>query len=397
MGFAAASARTCAFAQAKDVRYSGGVNRVLQASALLFFAMACKPSQDASVGIAADGGSGGGASDAAEATSSTQSQETGVGGSSAGTGDAGTDGPQVLYQRAARPQKALEVDETHIYWNEADGDGLRFMAAPKDGSGPVETLGEWSGDDVQKAPLATDSESVYWRYDTKIIRLNKATRTLTEIDVGSRWGSLLVDEDALYTSGRDCAGIILVNKETLEIVKITIPNGGGGSASLTMDRDDVICSHGQFIHAISKKDRSVRDIARDDRFVDTGLYGFGPVASDGETLFWLNLPPTLGTDTESLERRRKAGGSVEVLAVFGRRAGSHLRFDAARGRLYTIAKNPAGTPLLSYSIANHELQELATKQPASGGITFDSKYIYWTLDPLEPAGVIMRMKAPEGS
>lgn len=113
------------------------MNRALPGSALLFFAMACKPSQDTSVGIAADGGSHGGASDAAVDSSGVGPQGPGVGGSNAGTSDAGTE-PEVLYQLTARPI-TIEVDETHLYWNEVAAD-LRIMAAPKDGSGPVEKL-----------------------------------------------------------------------------------------------------------------------------------------------------------------------------------------------------------------------------------------------------------------
>src|SRR5690606_13536576 len=105
------------------------------------------------------------------------------------------------------PQTALEVDATHAYWNEAAADGLRFVAAPKDGNGPVEVLGEWSSSDIQIKPLASDSESIYWRYDTKIIHMDKETRALTEIDVGHGWGDLLVDDKALYTSDRYCAGV----------------------------------------------------------------------------------------------------------------------------------------------------------------------------------------------
>ena len=164
---------------------------------------------------------------------------------------------------------------------------------------------------------------------------------------------------------------------------------------LALDQDDVICSHGQFIHAISKKDHVVRDLARDDRFVETGLYGFGPVASDGKTLFWLNNPPDLSAHTESLERRTKAGGSVEVLAVIGRN-GAHLRFDIDRGWLYTVSSSSAsGVPVVGYSLATQELKELATDQMATFAITFDSDYIYWSVtEGFDTAGAIMRMKAP---
>lgn len=43
-----------------------------------------------------------------------------------------------------------------------------------------------------------------------------------------------------------------------------------------------------------------------------------------------------------------------------------------------------------------DVSQLAISPRSGGGITFDSEYIYWTLDPLELAGAIMRMKAPEG-
>lgn len=81
--------------------------------------------------------------------------------------------------------------------------------------------------------------------------------------------------------------------------------------------------------------------------------------------------------------------------MLGRNAGQ-LQLDTKRGWLYTIATNPAGTPLIGYSLADDEVHELAINQPASGGITFDSEYIYWTLDPIDSSGAIMRMKAPGG-
>lgn len=253
---------------------------------------------------------------------------------------------------------------------------------------------EWNGEPM--APIiATDDAHVYWSYDTRIIRVRKGSRERTEIELGEgRKAGLVVDTDFLYVTNRDCTAFVVVEKSSLTVNVVPIPNGGqdlGGATATAIDRDDVFCSHGQFIHAISKKDRTVRDLVRDtdasDRFAST--------ASDGEMLFWINRPNILGTDTESLRGRSKAGSSLETLAVLGRNAGL-LRFDAERGWLYTIANNPGGVPLLGYSLATNELQELATNQLGGGGITFDSKYIYWTIDPLEPAGSIMRMTAPEG-
>lgn len=40
-----------------------------------------------------------------------------------------------------RPRRSLEVDATDVYWNELDQDGMNVRAAPKNGAGPVRTLG----------------------------------------------------------------------------------------------------------------------------------------------------------------------------------------------------------------------------------------------------------------
>jgi hypothetical protein len=53
--------------------------------------------------------------------------------------------PEVLYgSRPGAPQRGIEVDDTDVFWCEITfEEGNVVRAAPKNGAGPVRTLGRW--------------------------------------------------------------------------------------------------------------------------------------------------------------------------------------------------------------------------------------------------------------
>ena len=164
--------------------------------------------------------------------------------------------PQVLYARGTgRPRRSVEVDATDVYWNELGQDGMKVRAAPKNGAGPVRTLGNWYDFESTRA-LVVDDQHVYWLRPGVLVRVAKAggeERSFALPAVGAANVGLLEDwGDAILVGGHDCRHAIRMPKDgsAPKLWTISTKPVVGGVTGYGVDGSIVYCASGRFVQAL---------------------------------------------------------------------------------------------------------------------------------------------------
>lgn len=191
-------------------------------------------------GTAGSGGSGTGTATLSAGSSATVTTGGGTGGVTEPS-CAQPHCPEVLYGSRQATRRGIEVDDTDVFWCEVTlEEGNVVRAAPKNGAGPVRTLGRWYDFSTGRS-LIVDEHHIYWMLPEdsgSLLRVDKDGNNpvSTPLPPGPINGRLQLGPlhdagNAVIVATHGCKEIMRVPKDQrpLELWDLSpYPNGGGG-------------------------------------------------------------------------------------------------------------------------------------------------------------------------
>ncbi|HEX5098236.1 MAG TPA: hypothetical protein VFV94_01995 [Polyangiaceae bacterium] len=302
--------------------------------------------------------------------------------------------PETVYDRitdeeANRPRRGIEVDGPTLYWGEySPSAGGVVRSAPKDGSGPIRTLGQ-RFDFAYSRSLVVDETHVYWLNvdDTRtwpvLVRVDKdgSNPQTTPIprfgdnvkllDLGAIAGT----PDAILLATLSCSWILRVPKDGSAIQSWAVSPypDSGGVTELERFGDFIYCSNGAHIHRLDPATGAVSEIV-------SGQDHAGPMALIEGSLYFANNDGGTNGD-ENLALVAPNGGDVQDLGLsFG--AAAHLNYDELRHSLYWVTGlSPFIGRVVAYGVGGTAAPTvLLDAQNIMGDSTADADNLYWQSD-----------------
>ncbi|HXS18319.1 MAG TPA: hypothetical protein VN764_14070, partial [Polyangiaceae bacterium] len=339
------------------------------------------PHQDQTTGTSSGPGSESGGGTAAAGSG---------GGNAEGAGGAGEEScahshcPERLYGKRYLSRGGMAVDDTHIYWCEGVSSEGRFIsAAPKDGTGPILTVGTWY-DLSSLDALVVDEQHVYWLFPegTGVLRrVNKdgsdpVSFPLPVHALGGRLdiGPLQDGGDALFIATHGCFQIVRVPKDGSDpqLWEVSDLGNGGGVTAMGVQGQYVYCSNDDYIQRLDTATGEVALVVDDQRsgspfvLIDQYLY----VHANQPSVF---VEPYIGRIDLSADKPT----TVNLGPSFATSSG--LFYDTERRRLYwTTGLSPTDAHVGTYALDGGGPPELLfDKQDVYGGAAMDEEYLYW--------------------
>jgi hypothetical protein len=302
--------------------------------------------------------------------------------------------PEIVYDRVgdvSRPRRGIEVEGPTIYWCEVSNvEGNVVRAAPKDGSGPIRTLGQWF-DFAFNRSLVLDETHLYWlmpddsRTQPQLVRVDRdgGNSTTTSIPTAgngaklSDFGPIAGTPDAVLLATFSCNTILRVPKDGSAIQSWTVSpyGGGGGVTGLEQFGDFIYCSNGSHIHRLDPATGAVSEMV-------SGQTLAGPMALINESLYFVNNDGDASPDSkDNVARVSAAGGAAENLGpAFG--SAARLLYDAPRHTIHWVTGlNFQTAKLVAYDVnASAEPVLVLNGQNVMGDSASDADYVYWLSD-----------------
>jgi hypothetical protein len=291
--------------------------------------------------------------------------------------------PEILYDRSQSggPRRGVEVDETDIYWCEltaAEGNVVR--AAPKDGSGPVRTLGKWY-DFAFGRSLIVDDRHVYWLRpeDTgSLLRMDKdggnpMTIPLPGDTAGRRFdiGPLGDTADAVLVATHGCTHVMRVPNDgsAISLWRMSPYPNAGVTTGLESFDGLIYCANGPYIHTLDPDTGSVTEIV-------SGQVRVGPMAMTSGLLYFVNNSRVANT-SENLAVLREGSVVQDLGPTFG--FVDQLEYDSARRALYWVTGlHWAVAEVVVYHLDGAVYPQLIfPAQDVMGSSASDTDYLYW--------------------
>jgi len=283
-------------------------------------------------------------------------------------------------------RRGIEVDGNDVYWSEvSEREGNVVRAAPKNGSGPVRTLGQWY-DFGNSRSLLVDDQHVYWLKSENtggLLRVDKDGGNPVEIPLpadpnGGKLaiGPLAQTDDAVILATLSCSQVLSVSKDGSAITLWPLSKypDAGGSTGLDSFDGIVYCSNGSHIHSLDPATGEVTEIVYDRQYL-------GALAMAGGALYFAINDNDVTKATETLGRYDAATGTATTVGpAFGTMI--RLHYDDTRERLYWLTglSLTAGN-VVAYSPASSGLPELVFGgQDVQGSSAMDADYLYWASD-----------------
>jgi hypothetical protein len=295
--------------------------------------------------------------------------------------------------------RRIVVDDTRVYWSEANVSDVRIMAGSKDG-GAVTDLGQ-EGNAVLINALGVDDEYVYSMNGTTVRRIPKTGGEATELELGGdfRLGALVVDDDALYVANHGCANFVRLTKAdaSLRPTAVSEPNvDAGGGTALAMDGTSVYCTGGG-LNRIVRLDKATGDHAivvteADITYEAASGFGldFGGVALSDAQIYFLVNRSGASEAGQALHRCDKDGDNVELLAEYEVRGKNGvLRYDVGRDALFWVSGDSSAASVLMYDVGAGTSTTLVEGRAAKRGFDTDADFLYWT-----EVGGILKLPKP---
>ena len=300
--------------------------------------------------------------------------------------------PETVYDRTgepARPRRGIEVDGTTLYWCELTNSESVVRAAPKDGSGPLRTLGRWFEFAFNRA-LVSDETHLYWLNVDEtgnwpaLVRVDKdgGDPQATPIPILgdeklSDFGPIAGTPDAILLASVGCRRVLRVPKDGSAIQSWTVsPTGsGGGVTPLEFFDGLVYCANGPYIHRIDPVTGVIMQVA-------TGQDHAGPMAMINGSLYFVNNRSGPGGRDENLAVLSLASGAVQDLGTAPGLQAGHLHYDEPRHTLYWFTGlNFQTAELAAYDVnASAPPVVLLDGQDIMGDSAADADYLYWQSD-----------------
>jgi len=293
--------------------------------------------------------------------------------------------PETLYDRSqfGGPRRGVEVDDTDIYWCEltaAEGNVVR--AAPKDGRGPVRTLGKWY-DFAFGRSLVVDQSHVYWLRPEEtgaLIRVNKdgtnpATIPLPGDSEGQRLdiGPLVDAADAVLVATHGCTHVMRVPKDgsPTSLWPVSPYSNAGATTGLESYDQLIYCANGPYIHTLDPATSTVTEIV-------SGQDHAGPMSRVGPDLYFANDDSLPSETNERLAvLRSSASEPADLGGAFG--FVGRILHDAPRKTLHWVTGlHWAVANVVTYQLDSPDAPRLLFDgQDAMGSCTSDADHIYW--------------------
>lgn len=285
------------------------------------------------------------------------------------------------------------MDDVDIFWGEVTNEeGNVVRAAPKNGDGPVRTLGKWY-DFASTSSLVVDQTHVYWlRNDSGgvLVRVNKdgSASVTTDLPVspagaggtaGARldFGPLRDAGDAIILATQGCTSVARIpkNGSAASVFEVSPYPNGGVTTGLDVAGGFAYCSNGEHIHALDLQTGASREIVRNQRYA-------GPMLWVGGDLYFVNDRGSSNTG-ENLAVLR-AGAGADAAIDLGGAAGfvDRLHFDDKRRTITWVT----GFHWLVSEVVVYRLdggappEILLDKQDVMGGSAADADAVYWLSD-----------------
>jgi hypothetical protein len=302
--------------------------------------------------------------------------------------------PETVYDRTinANPRRGVEVDARNLYWSEVSAsDGLMVRAAPKDGSGPIRTLGKWY-DFASSRSLAMDEGHVYWLRPTggtesasvELVRVdkdgqNEQTTVVPAPDPTVERPELAIilgSDDSTFVATYGCGWILRIPKDGSAIQQWPVSRfpDAGGATGLELSGTSLYCANGAFIHRLDLASGSVIQVV-------SGQVSTGPMALIGESLYFINNDGDASQSTDNLAAVSPDGGPVQNL---GLALGSTARmlYDAPRHTIFWVTGlTPFTGEVVAFDISGTSPpRQLLDGQDVLGNSAQDEDYVYWLSD-----------------
>ena len=278
--------------------------------------------------------------------------------------------------------RGVEVDATDIYWCEVSADeGTIVRAAPKDGRGPVRTLGPWHDFSASRS-LLVDSSHAYWLMPDDggaLMRVAKdgsstARLPLPPLDDGGRVdiGPLEDGGEVVIVGTHGCGHIVRVPKDGAPATRWPVSPlpPGGGTTGLAVRGESVYCANYQHVHRLDM-------VTGEASIVAANLRVAGPLALAGERLFLGNNSTVANTNEALMVLEPGSSGFVELGPLFGPVA--RLLNDQPRNKLFWVTGlHWATSKVASLGLASAGQPALLfEKQDVMGSSAADADYLYW--------------------
>jgi len=292
--------------------------------------------------------------------------------------------PETLYDRSqfGGPRRGVDVDDTDIFWCEltaAEGNVVR--AAPKDGSGPVRTLGGWT-DFGASASLVADSQHVYWLFNdgstTSLMRGAKAGGEPTSLVLPDAVptldpGPLLDAGDSVVIAEHGCGRVVRVPKDgaasTIWRASQYPPSGGVTGLEL---RDQVVyCGNGQRIFALDTQSEAITEFVAGQDLV-------GPLMLDAGNLYFINNRGDSTNRAGDLGALSLDSGTARELGdAYGN--ASRLLLDRPRRTIHwLVGRSATEARLAVYHLEGAGPPDVVLEgQNLAGDSASDTDYLYW--------------------
>ena len=281
----------------------------------------------------------------------------------------------MVYRRAGHDLiRGIEVDASDVYWCEVTVQGLKIQAAPKDGTGPVRTLGDWYDFGAGRS-LVVDATHVYWLGKGGVLRrLPKQGGAITSLPLPpgreTRVGPIEDWQDAILVGGHDCRFVVRVPKDGGPARAWPIvDNVFGGVTGFATDGARVYCASGSSIYRL---DTSTGDV----QLLNSNQSMAGPLALDGDKLFFINNRPETGAGENLAVLATGATEAMDLGPVFGHVG--RLNLDRTRRTIYWVT---GSSPVIShvgvYRMDEGRTELLLDRLDVMGSSAADDSHLYW--------------------
>ena len=286
--------------------------------------------------------------------------------------------PEVVYRRDGNNLiRGIEVDATDVYWSEATPQGLKLRAGPKDGTGPVRTLGDWYDFGAGRS-LVVDATHVYWLARSGVLqRLPKQGGEVTSLPLppGREAGIGPIEDwqDAILVGGHSCQFVVRVPKDgspprAWPIIDKVV----GGVTGFAAEGSRVYCASGT---SIQRLDTSTGEV----QVLTSGQSMAGPLVLDGDRLFFVNNRPRTGSGENLAVLMPGAAQAVDLGPVFGHVG--RLNIDRARRTIHWVT---GSSPVIShvgvYRMDEGRTELVLDRLDVMGSSAADETYLYWPAD-----------------
>lgn len=293
------------------------------------------------------------------------------GGLSGGEGEAGAMDPTEILYAYAESVGADEVmvDDTDIFWS----NGANLFAAPKNGSGPVRTMGP-TGMWHATLQLAQDKEHVYWVQESNVVQTHKHTNVSRSIPFGEfdpLGGAIAVYGDIAYVADVGCHHLSRVNliESTADVVKLNSPGVQGLGGNLAITEHAQFCSGGENGQVL-RRDATTGEVKRVVQ-TEPGKRGVVAITVVDNTLFWVEVPLLLSETEQALYSIAQDGSGTPT----------HLETSEGNVTSRLLAKGQTlywvGAGLQRFDLQTNEHRRLTQNAGWRADLALDSDYAYW--------------------